>query len=128
MRYLDQASTKDEREVYRMLPENSRAQKERFPFYKVFESEEAVLKRLATDISLQDWAKAFQDCERLESQKVFQFFTDRQKFLIRSLLEQMKTQPISIEEKIAAKDMITELCKAYTTPHWSEDKEDEKAA
>ena len=128
LKYLDQASTKDEREVYRALPENSRARQDRYPFYRVFENSEEVLKRLAVDISLEDWAKSFADCERVESQKIFQFFTDRQKFLVRSLLDQLKREPVKVEEKVAAKKMICQMAKAYAEPVYGENEKNHEQA
>ena len=85
VKYLNAAATKDEREVYRTLPEGSNIVKNRYPFYKVFEMSQESLKKLVADVSLEDWALALGDCDRDETEKVSQLFTDRQKFMLRTL-------------------------------------------
>ncbi len=110
VKYLNAAVTKDEREVYRTLPESSNIIKKRHPFYRVFESSVDTLKKLAVDVSLEDWAAALIDCDRDEIDKIMMYFTDRQKFLVRSMTEQIKQLPDVGDRKIVAKRFIAEQC------------------
>lgn len=108
VKYLNVATTKDEREVYRTLPEKSNIVKKRQPLYRVFESSAETLKKLAADVSLEDWAAAIIDCDRDEVDKITSYFTDRQKFLVRSMSEQIKQLPDVAERKVIAKRFIAE--------------------
>jgi len=108
VKYLNAASTKDEREVYRTLPESSGIVKNRFPFFKVFESSQEILKKLTSDVSLEDWALALGDCDREELEKVVQYFTERQKFLVKNMTSEFKTKPEAQDRKIQAKRFIAD--------------------
>lgn len=108
MKYLNMAGTKDEREVYRTLPASSNIIKKRHPFYRVFESSTDMLKKLAVDVSLEDWAAALIDCDRDETDKIMSYFTDRQKFLVRSMTEQIKQLSDVVDRKIVAKRFIAD--------------------
>lgn len=108
VKYLNAAVTKDEREVYRTLPESSRLVKNRFPFFKVFESSTEVLKKLTVDVSLEDWALALADCDREEFEKVIPYFTERQKFMVKSMATEYKAKPEAYERKLQAKRFIAE--------------------
>jgi hypothetical protein len=119
VKYLNTAVTKDEREVYRTLSEKSNIVKNRFPFYRVFEASSESLKKLAADISLEDWAAAMIDCDREEVEKALTFFTDRQKFLVRSMTEQIKDASDVLDRKIVSKRFIAQY--AYKTIWAKED-------
>ena len=52
---LNRSTTLNEREIYRVLPEDSWVRRNRTPFYKVFEGETQVLESLAASIPLEIW-------------------------------------------------------------------------
>lgn len=113
VKYLNNATTKDEREVYRSLPEKSNVVVNRFPFYRTFEASAEAFKKIVSDVSLEDWAAAMIDCDRDEIDKVLSFFTDRQKFLLKSMTEQIKKVSNVNDRKVIAKRFIAE--RVYST-------------
>jgi flagellar motor switch protein FliG len=129
IKYLNAAVTKDEREVYRTLPVDSNIIKNRFPFYKVFESSQEQLKKLVADVSLEDWAFAMTDCDRDEADKILQLFTDRQKFMLRTMNVEMQNHPQKNERKAAAKRFIAlQAIKASATSNVLKDSDQSGAS
>lgn len=118
VKYLNAASTKDEREVYRTLPEKSNIIQNRFPFYRTFEAPSEVMKKLTADISLEDWATALIDCDREEIDKLTSYFTDRQKFLVKTMTAELKAESDIVDRKVVAKRFIAE--QAFKA-HWLAD-------
>ncbi len=104
-RYLDGAHTKDEKEFYRALPESSPLKK-RTPFYSIFESGPELLKEITADVALNDWALAMKDCERIDSIKIFDLLSERQRYFLRNMITSTKNGDIILEEKIQAKRRI----------------------
>lgn len=127
VRYLNETTTKDERELYRMLPKDSKVARQRKPFYQVFECDPDLLESLSQNIPLSSWALAFRDCERSETVKLFQFFTDRQKFQIRTHLDQIKASSPSNEQVVGAKRQILEQFSQHL-PDTIEDSEHDNEA
>ena len=113
--YLDTAVTKDEREIYRALDEGSRIKAERFPFYKVFDCDKAILQTLSIEIPLSDWALVLSHCDQDEKEKIMGQMTERQYFMLAQELNQFKHAPAKIEEIIWAKKKIIEACHYYET-------------
>ncbi|MCB0377115.1 MAG: hypothetical protein KDD33_01355 [Bdellovibrionales bacterium] len=113
IQYLDTAVTKDEREVYRVLPDTHRVKQSRFPFYQVFQSEENVLQNLSLDISIDEWALVFTHCDQEETTKIENLMTQRQKFLLKQYRKQQDVHPTPIEALVGTKRKIMSLCKAY---------------
>ena len=111
--YLDEAVTKDEREVYRVLPSDHRIKQERFPFYEVFQVDDTVLQTLSIEVPLEEWASVLSHCDQMERERVMKQMTERQFYLLSQLLTQLKTNPARIEDIVEIKKKIKTSCQYY---------------
>lgn len=102
---LDQSTTKDEREIYRALPEESWIVENRIPFYEIFQQNENVLEVLASNTPLEIWANALTACDREECEDIYKFFTARQRFILRQYKSKLENKDIN-ESAVFAKKRI----------------------
>jgi hypothetical protein len=107
--FLWRSSTRDEREVYRALPEKSWVLQFRTPFYKVFEPNNPQLETLASNLPLETWAIGLTDCDRQECEVIFKHFTEKQRFLMRSYKQKLHNNPPSVAHKVQVKKQIVKL-------------------
>lgn len=103
---LDRSTTKDEREIYRALPDSSWIKKDRMPFYQLFLEDKALLEALATDLPLELWALSLVDCDREETEKLYEFFTSRQRFVMRNFKSRFQGSKPSEQARVQAKKRI----------------------
>ncbi len=103
---LDESTTKDEREIYKVLNEKSWVKQQRFPFYEVFQQPESVLRDLASRLPLEVWSLALLDCDRHECETIYSHFTARQRFVLRSYKERFGENQPSKVVKVKAKSRI----------------------
>lgn len=106
LRFLDMSSTKDERDVYKTLPDTSWVKKERTPFYNLFQANESILARLANDVAVESWAMVIDLCDRQECDVLFKHFSSRQKYVIKELREKFKSQAPTANELRMSKMLI----------------------
>lgn len=98
--YLDSAPPRDERDFYLVLPELSRIRVQRYPFFKVFEGSDKVLKTLGSMFSPGDWAIALLNCDQGERRMLLEKFTDRLRFQVVERLSQLDRSENSIETSV----------------------------
>ncbi len=95
LKVLDHSNTKDEREIYRTLDQDSWIVKSLQPFYAIFDSNESVLESLILTIPLESWAMAITHCDREECDTLFKYFNSRQKYILRNFKEHFKKQKLA---------------------------------
>ncbi len=103
---LNRSSTRNEREIYRALSDKSWLRMNRTPFYEVFQASADVLSPLATNLPLEVWALATMDCDRQECETVFQYFSDKQRYMMRSYKKKFQDKTPNIEAKVQAKKQV----------------------
>lgn len=111
--YLDAATTKDEREVYRVMGNETRIKKERFPFYKIFDMDEASLSTLSLEVPLASWAVVLDHCDNMEKEKFMKQLTQRQAYMLQQTQQLLKTNPPTVDQITMIKKQIVEVAKHY---------------
>lgn len=106
IQFLEAATTKDEREVYRTMANSSWIKQERVPFFTVFEGSNEHLQRLTTEIPLDAWSVALTSCDRGECDKIYQFFNAKQRFLLRENKTRFQTKAPSTRDVVESKKRI----------------------
>ncbi len=103
---LDRSTTKDEREIYKVLDDSSWIKRERVPFYSLFQESKDVLERLGSDLPLELWALAITACDRQECETLFEHFTAKQRFMMRNFKTKFTEQRPHEIAVVAAKKRI----------------------
>ncbi len=105
--YLDVATPRDERDFYMVLPELSRIRVQRFPFFKVLEGEDKILKSLGAMFSPHEWSIALANCEQGDRRAVLEKLTDRLRFqVIENLRGMDETPPTEFEIRKVRRDIV----------------------
>ena len=106
--FLDQSNTKDEREIYKSLPEDSWLQKHRYPFFKVFEAHDPLFETLVEEVPLDQWAWVVNQCDRMECERWFQFLSPKQKFMVNDFRSRIKNPASGSEKALWSKKQIVD--------------------
>ncbi len=105
-KYLDMASTWDEREYYKVLKEDSRTKKSRVPFFNLFEISKEAFGEILQEISLDEIALIYGDCEIKECARFYEQLTERQRFRLKEILNQKEKVPFADEAKRGVKNKV----------------------
>jgi hypothetical protein len=108
LRYLLTSSTKDEREVYKALPQNSWLVSNTVPFYSLLSLESQWLSLLLSNLSLDTIAVALSCCDTDEKEKVYACLTNKQNFVLKKYVEAFAINPPSEKSiELAKKQMMS---------------------
>lgn len=80
--YLQVASIAEEQDIYEALPKGSLLWNSRPPFYKIFEANDDILKKMLLKITLDDWSMALFNVSRERRKKIEDNFNSKQKYLL----------------------------------------------
>jgi hypothetical protein len=127
-KYLDHANTWDEKEFYSALSAESPIRSRRQPFYTFFELGPEKFNLVLQELAIPELALILPDCERVESHKLFEALTERQRFRLREVFAQQKREGVRLENKIATKEKIRTLVEAVQQKVKTESDIEEKAA
>jgi hypothetical protein len=105
-KYLNLANTKDEREFYRTLPKNSLLRSKRQPLFEFYEEPDDLIKEVCLNTDLQVLALVIKQSERSESEKIFDFLTERQRYQLRQLVKSTFLQELDEDYIVQVKEVF----------------------
>lgn len=110
-KYLSLCSNLDEREFYRVLPQDSKL-RERKTLYSLFEKPNEFIKEIINEITLNDISVIMTFCDRDECGKIFTQLNERQVFNLKKVIDSHKKNPVSQNERALVKEKVLNLLEA----------------
>lgn len=117
MRHLLGTDPYEERDIYQVLPSDSRIVTERPPFFRVLDAEEEIRRTLANSFGVEDWARALADVKPTDKQRIESFFSEKQKFLYAEAQRKVDLSQREQQEQVGRlrRKMATYLAKLEKT-------------